>query len=319
MATNTDSLGLISEDASEEETAQMEEMRQADVAEPSPSVGAEDGETPSVSPSASDARQGDMLPEEAPAEGEPPPIPYGVLREEREKRREIADELAAARTRMSQMETAFTKVMDRVPQPQQQQAQEPELPDFDLDPDAHNAAKLDRIEKRLAEQAQREQQGAQQRQKQTQANQFLSTYQKAVEDFSQERPDINDAYQHVISSFDKDLQLRGYSDPAERQKLLEFEEEQIVVRAFQAGVNPASRIMQLAESRGYTRAAEAPAEATESDKLDRIAKTEAASSSLATSGGDGGAPTVTLQRLSELDDAEFDKAWDQARKKGLLG
>lgn len=283
---------------SAEEESQMDAMREADHA-PEPEL------PPDAEADIPVEADGEAAPEED-TRGEPrkeTTVPYGALREERDRRQKLADQLEAANQRMARMEEAFQRLVSR-------EAPREKAPPKD-DPDAYNAWQLEQINKRLegTERATKEQQA--QAQKREQAQAFLNRYAEAAEEYAKVRPDLKDAYDHVYKARDEELRITGYSDPADRRKILEFEEEQLVVRAFRAGDNPAERIYQLAEARGYR-------PGSREDKVDTLEKGQRAAKSLSNTRGRGETP-VTLQQLAELEGAAFDKAWEAARQKGLLG
>lgn len=300
MASNIDS--IIGTDSDDD--AQLEEMRQAE----SPSA----GEPPEDSTASADhvEEPSGVVPDAAGGEHKPTMVPYGALREERDRRQALEGQIAAQTSQIARLEETFQQVLQRA----QSIGQTPEqVPDFDLDPDAYTKYKLETIEQKLTADEQHRQKAAEDQQKNQQAQQFLNMYSTAAREFAQKTPDAQQAYNYIITAMDNDLRLRGFLDPSERSQVLEREEEQIVYRAFQQGANPAQRIYELATARGYKRAV------TEKDKLDRIAKTQDATSSLANVSGEGRAPPVTLARLAELDGDEFDQAFEKARKSGALG
>jgi len=98
------------------------------------------------------------------------------------------------------------------------------------------------------------------------------------------------------------------------------EEGQLVGRALRAGKNPAQVVYEFAQHRGYKPNGEAkPSE--EGDKLERFKAGAEASKSLSGAGAKSEG-TMTLERLAELadsDPAAFDREWDKAKQKGLLG
>lgn len=283
--------------------SEMEEMRRADAA-PDPA--------PEIEEDAPALEAEDDAPE-MPAEESVPKstmVPYGALREERDKRQALEEQIQTYSQRLAQMESNLQTAIARAQAVPAQPAEPP--PDFDLDPDAYTKSKLDAIEQKLARDEQLRQQQAQRVQQQKQAQQFLSMYSDAARSFAQTKPDAGEAYNYAINKFDEDLKLRGVHDASERARRLEYEEEQIVLSAFQQGVNPAQRIYDLAVSRGYK-----PASAD--NKIGRVAAAQAATNPAATVGGSEAAPPVSLARLAQMDDDDFDKGWEKARKAGLLG
>jgi len=310
MATNIDA--MLGEDSAEDNAA-LEEMRQADrePAKESPAENAapeEDEDAPT-----SEAEDGESTPDIDSA-GEtktPQTVPYGVLREERDKRQQLEQRLASESARMQKMEETFQQLLQRA----QEDVPKEQVPDFDLDPDAYTKHKLEAIEKRqLADEQNRQQYAAQQKQSQ-QAQQFVGMYANAAKEYAKEKPDMGEAYNYAISRLEDGLKMQGYAGQALATEL-EKAEERVVYNAFQAGENPAARMYGIAEHYGYKQ--KAATKAATDDMIGDITKKEAATKSLSKVSGGGEAP-VSLRRLSELDGDDFDKAWEKARKTGDLG
>lgn len=306
MATNIDAIVGVDSD---EDVAAMSDMQREEYETPEETESA----APEPESSESPPPSADEEPEAAEPEKEPTTIPYGVLREERDKRQALEEQIAQQTAQINRMEQTFQTVLERA-----QRTVEPEIPvpDFDLDPDAYTKHKLETIEQRLEREEQERNAQRESQKKDQQARQFLDMYANSAREFAKETPDAGEAYKFAMEAMDNELKLRGIVDPTERARVLEREEEQIVVRAFQQGANPAKRIYELAQARGYKPGKKTE---TEDDKLARLARTQDASTSLADSGGDGGNPPVTLARLAELDGDEFDKAFEKARSSGALG
>ena len=294
MATNIDA--MLGGEESTEDNAALEEMRQAE-REPVEEETAE--ETP------------EETEENAPKT--PHTVPYGVLREERDKRQQLEQRLAQEGARIQKMEDTFQQLLQRaqesVPTPQE------EVPDFDLDPDAYTKHKLEAIEKRqLADESRRSQDAQRARQAQ-QAQQFVGMYANAAREYANEKPDMGEAYNYAISRLEDSLKMQGYAGQALATEL-EKAEERVVYNAFQAGENPAARMYGIAEHYGYKQ--KTATKAADGDMLDEVVKKEAATKSLSKVSGGGDAP-ISLRRLSEMSGEDFDKAWDKARKAGDLG
>ena len=310
MATNIDA--MLGEDSAEDNAA-LEEMRQAD-REPAKESPAENA-APEEDEDASEAEDGESTPDIDSA-GEPKTpqtVPYGVLREERDKRQQLEQRLAAESSRMQKMEETFQQLLQRaqeaVPTPQE------EVPDFDLDPDAYTKYKLETIEKKLTAEENQRQEYARRQQQSQQAQQFVGMYANAAKEYAKEKPDMGEAYNYAISRLEDGLKMQGYAGQ-DLARELEKAEERVVYNAFQAGENPAARMYGIAEHYGYK--LKPATKAADGDMLDEVVKKEAATKSLSKVSGGGEVP-VSLRRLSELDGDDFDKAWEKARKTGDLG
>ena len=238
----------------------------------------------------------------------PSTIPIGALHEERERRKELQEELRNTRDRMARMEALYGQLH------QQQQRPATPLPAFDQDPVAHLKGATETLDQRLSKFEQETTKRAEQDVQQVNQRQLLEKYAADVRVFHVKQPDFQDAYNFLANAIDQDLQARGYDDPVERANVLEFEEGMLVGRAFKAGRSPAESIYNYAKTRGY-------APAGDDNKLERIEKGQRAAKTLAGPGSKGEG-AMSLERLADLydsDPAAFDKEWEKARRRGLLG
>ncbi len=248
----------------------------------------------------------------AQAGGKPPQghVPQQALHEAREQ-------LKAERARADRLEQTFQRFIERqTPQPQPGTKEDP-LPDFQTDPMGNLAARLERAERRNAEFEQRGQQQQQQEQQQGQTQELLNRYAASVRTFKREAQDYDTAYQFVADARDRELEMLGWDDPAERANRLQYEEGVIVGRALRTGKDPARVLYEYAKARGY----KGPAPQQEDDKLARLQRGANAAKTL-----NGGKPPqseeMTLERLAELQDSDpdaADKLWEKMRRAGKLG
>lgn len=232
--------------------------------------------------------------EEAKGEAKKPvaQVPIHALHEAREKNKLLTAELAELRKQLQPKPAA----------------------EIDVDKDPVAALKATRDELR-----QRSEQEARQRQEAEFHARLTSSYRDAAQSFMQETPDFREAYDGLLAARVGELQAMGYSQ-AEAARLTEAEERNLVIKAFQDGVNPAERLYAYAQARGFKpKAAAANAKAAEeaAAKLKKVEEGQAAAKSL------GAAPGSAEQELSlkaylEMSDDEADKLpKDKLRK--LLG
>ena len=251
-----------------------------------------------------------------PAKGTEPAtdtVPVGTLAKERARRREAQEELRVTRERMSRMEGAFDEFRKRGPAGKETPEAEP---DWDTDPVAaartvseRQAARLQRIEQALT--------GRVQQDRQTEQRQGLvRAYHAAAESFAAKTPDFKDAYRHLITDRQEELEELGYTDPAVRNQILEAEEMGIVQMALSQGANPAERLYAQAKRRGYKAAV-----GNDESKLDTLAAGAKVAKSLAGAGAasEGGASLARLADLMATDPAAGDRLWEQMRRAGMLG
>ena len=247
-----------------------------------------------------------VLPEKPtePTEIRKPPegfVPHAALHESRMETRELRD-------KVTKMEALWTDFQRRSAAPKA------EAPTYDEDPLAFTKSALDRANERLAalegKTGEREKQDSAQRTEQ----QLLDQYTGFIREFSKTTPEFNKAYAFLANSLDEDLKARGYDDPQDRKKAIEYEEGLMVGRAMAAKKNPAELVWNYAKARGYKTG-------TEENKLERLTKGQEAAKSLGGAKASGEAE-LTLEALSKLADEDpkaFDREWAKARKRGLLG
>ena len=236
-------------------------------------------------------------------------VPLAALHEARARAKELNAELQGTRERMARMEALFERF-----QQDSTRASAPKETTYEEDPAMYLRQNMATMQQRLdaVEADGKQQRGASQQAGQVQV--VLDRYAAAVRSFSQTHEDFNDAYTFLGKAVDADLQARGYTDPVERAKVMQYEEGFMVGRAISGGADPAELLYNYAKSRGYKVGGD-------ENKIVRLQKGADAAKSLGGLKG-GTAGEVTLQKLSELadgDPAEFDKEWAKAKRSGLLG
>lgn len=251
------------------------------------------GEAPEAAPEA------EAAPEEQQAEDRPPKmVTIDALHQERERRKELQQQVESTAQRTAQMEEAFRKLVER--------AQQQQEPSFDEDPINALRAENQKMSQRLAQYDQRFQMSDAQQQALMQQQQFVQNYQHQAAEYAKTNADFQDAYQHLVNVRQAELQSIGYS-PQEAAQMLIQEESMIVGKCFQDGANPAERMFELAKMRGWTKG-EAP-DSKGAEKMDALEKGARAAKSLA--GGGVEKANVSLETLASLSDDEFDAAWEK--------
>jgi hypothetical protein len=226
-------------------------------------------------------------------------VPYAAMHEERMMRKEAAQEAADAREKMARMEERFQMIQERMAAP------EPEPADFDDDPAEYLNETLQKTQAELAEVKQRLEGQDEQSEANQRFNNMMGNYKTAVQTYSSETPEFQDAYNYAFSGRVQEYMAAGY-DEKTSTSIAQQDEVAIVQKAFADGVNPAERIHALAKARGFT-AAPKPAGAEE--KLAAIEKGQEAAKNL---GGAAPPPELTLEALADMDDEDFAANWDKA-------
>lgn len=233
--------------------------------------------------------------------------------------------LAEVNGKLAKMEELWSRIQNERAgsgqgQRQDQQDQQVQIPEFETDPLGHMAAKLKLAEQRLSD---IDRQSAQQREQQRinqQGQEIVSWYAAQAREFVKEAPDFSDAYTYLTGMIDKELEVRGYSDPMQRAAVINYEEGRILANCKKTGQNPAKVIYNLAKFRGFSGKAAAgqQQQQQQADKLKNLAEGQRDAKTLG-AGGSPGEGATSLQSLLELEGQEFDRAWDRMRKKGMLG
>lgn len=173
--------------------------------------------------------------------GKPPQgtVPQGALHAEREKRKGVEQELAAAREQLAAIAKMREQIASRKPA---------ELPAAD-DP-----AALEHLRQRVAEQDQNLNRIGQhidtQAANQAEAQQLGAVVSASEAEYRQQQPDYDNAIQHVVEARARELALYGLA-PAQIQQTIADEAMDIVRSAVAQGRNPAELGYQIALSRGY--------------------------------------------------------------------
>lgn len=233
-----------------------------------------------------------------PAEGEPKadPEPEALkvvdkraLDEERSRRKATAKERDEARQQMARLQGQLDALTKPV-------TQEPQGDPIDTDPIAA-LKRLDEAEKgREQARQQHEYEGA-----------LQAKFKADIDQFTTTKPDYMAAADFLMKSREAELRLFT-DDPAAIAAALRRETISIVDRAAHTEKNAAEIAYAMATARGYkVAAAEDPApKVSDSEKMDNIAKGQAASKNLSSPGNADATPTITS--LLAMDSEEFLKA-----------
>jgi hypothetical protein len=139
--------------------------------------------------------------------------------------------------------------------------------------------------------------------------------------YRQEKPDYDDAINHVIHMRANELALYGLA-PAQIQRTIAEEATEIIRSAVQQGRDPAELGYQIALSRGYRPAegdgkTEAKPNGGAQATIDAIARAKASGKSLG-SGGGGSPKALTAEALAALSDDEFEAIYSTPEGKAMI-
>ena len=232
------------------------------------------------------------------------------LRALQQARAELRAEREERKREREQYEKRWQQILERTAPKQPEQP----TPEFEKDPAAWLRHQTENAGKKLQDFEQWKQQQEQQRQ-QSQAEQELAYAVTAAEqEFSAATPDYPDALQFAQQARLKYFRAAGMSH-AEAVQTLQNETRFVANMALRQGANPAERIYQIARELGYKPSQK---QIDPTSKIQQLQKGQKASSPLS-GGGAEDESSVTLGRLAEMDDDEFDKHWDRLKKAGKLG
>lgn len=267
-------------------------------------------------------------------------VSHRALHKEREKRKAIAAErdelrvrLARGEERLAILNEAFNATGD--PASQARRADSPQQP---VDPLNEEPIDPEKDFYGWAKQVQR-QNDALRRQitESTGAIQSRETFRNVTEAyhsdarrFMSQEPNFEHAYKHLVAGRHRELELMGMRDEKQRNAFIAQEESQLVMQALQTGQSPAEVVYRIAQARGFTPQAAAPAarggaqspqpapqrRTAAQQKIEQLRNGQNASQSL--SNGAGGANEgLTLNSLANMSDEEFARAVDSMSKAQL--
>ena len=217
-------------------------------------------------------------------------VPLAALHEARATNREM-------RQKMQQMEQRFAQITEYLGPKQ-------ELPSVEEDPVANFNARIAQFEQQFEEQRLATEH-------ERYVNNVVTNYRSAAEQFKAQAPDFQDAYNYLVQGRLQQYIDNGYS-PQEADYIVKQEELNVVQNALQMGANPAAFVYNLALSNGYTK--KEAKQAAEQATLENVAKGQKVSKSLSGANGKG-QQNLTLEALANMDDADFNKYWNEVISK----
>jgi hypothetical protein len=226
-------------------------------------------------------------------------VPYGALHEERQLRKEAKAEATELREKMARMEERVQMFQEAI------KPAEPEV-SFDDDPAEYLRKQAEQTNQTLDSLKQQQEQQLQRQQQAAANNQFMQRYQAAAAEYSEQNPQFQDAYQHLIENRVQEHMIAGLNKD-QAIETANREEQAIVRMAFENGSNPAEKLVELAKIRGWN--ATSQEKAPPVDKVDQVTKGQSEAKTI--SKGGQGNTTLTLESLADLDGDEFDKAWEK--------
>ena len=237
-----------------------------------------------------------------------------ALKEERQRRQEVQQELADAREASKKMTEAFNKLVEAADKPT---AQQPQIPDYEEDPIGHLNAKLEMANQKIEGLSKSDQQSQQAQIEQNNMKRFMGDYNEQSREFESENPDYGDAYKHLVGEIRDDYMAQGLT---KRQAIDAANNDEMMLAAQQMTnkMNPAKVIYEMAKRRGYRAEGKSQSQVKPNaiDKMERLERGVKASRSI---NNKGVSPNdrMTLEEIAELDDGDFDKLdWNRVLNMG---
>lgn len=294
------------------EEAKFFETRGAEVAEslqpvaqpdPDPAPAPEADPKPASTPAPEVAADPPAAKPDAPEADDPKQprqVPLPVLMEERGKRKATEERLRAAEEELAKLRT------------NPQAPAKPELPEVELNP----LAVIENLQKRLDDR------DAQDRE-QTEAVQFQNHVIRMEEAYVKENPEYPQAVEYLKTFRTRQLQALGCNDQ-QIMMAMAAEAAQTARYALQNDLSPAQVFHDLAKVSGFKVEPPKDPDPPKPDpaavaKLETLRAGAAASKSLSSGGGGAPEATLTLDAISKMDGADFDKMWKDKTVRRLMG
>lgn len=237
-------------------------------------------------------------------------VRLGALHEERQRRKELAEELARTREQSAADRARLEERLNAIAQSFKQ----PEQPPKPLEP----AERLARLEQELQQRAQVEQQ-------QRAAYEAQQRFNNDVRSFENKFAAANQDYYDAVE-FAKDVRRQDYLklglDADTAEELVMNDAQKLALDSLRRGIDPAERFYNYAKANGWgaPKEPEKPAAPPEdaAAKLKTIEAGQKAAKSLGAAPGSS-QPALTLQALADMSDEDFAKIDAKTWKKMMGG
>lgn len=239
-------------------------------------------------------------------------VNYGALHAERQKRKTAETEAAKGREENAKLMGRF-ETLQQLAQRQQPAKQEPtaEVPDINIDPVGHFQALYQQSQQKIADIDKWRQSQEANATARNNVQELGRLAQQSEGEFIKTTPDYPDAFQYITKQRDQELQDMGYTDPGQRQQIMQTDALQIAAQALSGKKSPAEVVYKIAQARGY-KIKEAPlvpvkvSETADGKKIATIAKGQSANTSLGQIGGTS-IPEFSAENIAKMSDSEFEK------------
>lgn len=275
--------------------------------EPEPEEPAEDAPEPDAEPESEPEPEEDKKTvDEKPQR--PKPGLLKALDKQKAARREAEARAADLEARLAAQEARWKQAEERLnglTAAKQAEAETPKIPEMDVDPLGHVAARLNINEQILSE-------AVKHIQSQQQNDVMARKWGADTADFMQRQADLNPALNFLAEKRAQELKLFGM-DEESVHRIISREAHDVRQHAARTGQNAAEIMYKLAESRGYRAeqpAAVAPKTNPAAD-LARISEGQRKASALTNNGG-GDSGVLTLESLADMPMEQYNRLVEKA-------
>lgn len=250
-------------------------------------------------------------------------VRHGALHAERERRKKVEAELQSERELRARYDERL-RLLDDLSRPKAA-APRDEVPD----PEADIFGYVRHLERKVAGVEGKIGESLRTTEAQRADAELRDIYAADAQAFAATTPDFTNAYQHLLMSRNRELEMMGEADPQRRMAQIIAEERGLALQAIRKGISPSAQVYELAKTRGYRGGdpmSPAPAGGRDgrpsvSGQIETIARGQAAAKSLSNVGGSAGA-TITPEALASMTDDEFNALFSRlsrAKQRELLG
>ncbi|MGA3799398.1 hypothetical protein ACPCYX_16755 [Pseudomonas fluorescens] len=250
-------------------------------------------------------------------------VPLGALQEERTKRQELQQQLAAHQEQLAllQQYQAQMQAYQQQLAAQQQQAAIDAIPDFDEDPRGH----VEGVKHQFRQELENLRQGQAQQQAAARFQQEVATIAPIVtqveNEFRGSNPDYDVAFDYVLQHAEQNMRAQhpGASEADMRMirtaTMVQFNKE-----CLSRGINPAEHIYGRAQELGFTPGRRVPgAQGYQVAAQPRVSP----NTSLSNLSGSPRAPDekgkLTAAQINDMDDAQFNELFEQMGRASHVG
>lgn len=231
-------------------------------------------------------------------------VPHGQFHRERERRKEAERLKAEADERFAKLAARLAELTAIKEEPKAE-AEKDDLPD-----EANPLEQIAWLVKEVREGRMSREEAQKQAREEGERHEWANQIKRVEDKFKETTPDYDAALSFAAQSRDEELQLMyPLSTADQRRQFILNEWSQVTQQAVQAGLNPAERVYQFAQKRGYRKAEPTPTveSKTVAEEISEREETRKASLSLGkTGGGVTQTGAISPEQLLDMTDDEFD-------------